>query len=565
MSTPALASRHPIALAVPSLAPALVASAVAWALLFTAVPPAQQDFPLNDDWAFARGFFRLSRGQGIDYCGWASMPQLGQWLWASPFVWLFGESHAALRLSTILISWLGLAAFHDLLRQQDVSPGRAGLATATLALNPLFFLLQGTFMTDVPALALGLVALALYSRALRGQQIGWLATACVLGILAAVTRQNTLAVVGAAGVLLWRRPELRRRIGWWIAVLAPAAVGAAVYLWFGARTDVRQPTPALPAPAVLLALPFVALHLAGLSALPLFLACWRGGSWKGPAAACLLFLLVAGYWWRYGNYLPYGGLFPYAENMLTPWGAFAGSKFTGLLVVGERPLLLDTGARLVLTGLGCLAGAALVVQVARRWRPGAGAAPLPLFTFFSIPFILIAPDFYDRYLLFVLPGALALAAADRSGVPEAESGRAWLAPLATLTALGLISIGLMHDWLAWNAARWQLGRRAVARQIEPRDIEGGVEWDAWYAPPDAEPPPNQARRWPVLPFTREWFPAITGHFALSFSPVRGSMQLDSEAYELWLMPGRRQFLLIEAPPLPPTSDPGRETRASPRR
>jgi 4-amino-4-deoxy-L-arabinose transferase-like glycosyltransferase len=550
---------------VPSLAPALIASAVVWAVLFTVVAPAQQDFPLNDDWAFARGVFRFARGQGIHYCGWASMPQLGQWLWASPFVWLFGESHAALRLSTVLISWLGLAAFHDLLRQEDVSPGRAGLATATLALNPLFFLLQGTFMTDVPALALSLVALALYSRALRGQHLGWLAAACAIGILAAITRQNTLAVVGAAAVLLWRRPELRRLIGWWIAVLAPVAVGAAVCVWFAARTDVRSLTPALPAPAVLLALPFVAVHLAGLSALPLLFAGWRGGSWKGPAAACLLFLLVAGYWWQHGNYLPYGGLFPYTENVLTPWGAFAGSRFTGLLIVGERPLLLDTGARMFLTGLGCAGGAALVVQATRRWRPGAWAAPLPLFALFGIPFVLVAPDFYDRYLLFLLPGALALVATDRPGAPEAESGGLWLAPLATLTALGLISTGLMHDWLAWNAARWQLGRRALARQIEPRDIEGGVEWDAWYAPPDAEPPRTRARHWPVLPFTREWFPAIAGHYALSFAPVRGAKQMDSEPYELWLVPGQRRFLLIEAPPLPPTADPGRETRASPRR
>ncbi len=565
MSTPALASHRSIALAVPSFVPALIVSAVAWGVLFTVLPPAQQNFPLNDDWAFARGVFRFARGQGIDYCGWASMPQLGQWLWATPFVWLFGESHAALRSSTILISWLGVAAFHDLLRQVGVSSARAGLATATLALNPLFFLLQGTFMTDVPTLALALASLALYSRALGARHLGWLTAACAMGIMAAITRQNTLAVVGAAAVLLWRRPQLRCRIGWWIAVLAPAAVGAVIHIWFAARTDVRPLTPTLPAPAVLLALPFVAVHLAGLSALPLLFADWCGGSWKGLAAVFLLFLLIAGYWWQYGNYLPYGGLFPYAENMLTPWGAFAGSKFTGLLVVGERPLLLDTGARVVVTVLGCLAGAAFVVQVARRWRAAACASPQPLFALFGIPFLLVAPDFYDRYLLFLLPGALALVAAHRPNVPHAESGRPGLAPLAAVTALGLVSIGLMHDWLAWNTARWQLGRRAMARQIEPRDIEGGVEWDAWYASPDTEPPPNRARRWPVLPFTQEWFPAITGHYALSFSPVPGAKQVDSEPYELWLVPGRHQFLLLEAPPLPPTATPGREPRASPRR
>ena len=45
------------------------------------------------------------------------MPQLGQWLWACPFVWLFGPSHVTLRLSTLVLSWLGLAAFYDLLAE----------------------------------------------------------------------------------------------------------------------------------------------------------------------------------------------------------------------------------------------------------------------------------------------------------------------------------------------------------------------------------------------------------------------------------------------------------------
>src|SRR5271166_1835392 len=63
---------------------------VFWGLLFLVIPPWEQNFPLNDDWAFARGAFQFARGEGINYSGWSSMPQLGQWLWACPFVWLFG-------------------------------------------------------------------------------------------------------------------------------------------------------------------------------------------------------------------------------------------------------------------------------------------------------------------------------------------------------------------------------------------------------------------------------------------------------------------------------------------
>src|SRR5919202_557944 len=82
------------------LACVLLASAACWVVLFAAVPPAAQDFPLDDDWAFSRGAFEFLNGRGVRYLNWASMPQLGQWLWAAPFVWLLGESHVALRLST---------------------------------------------------------------------------------------------------------------------------------------------------------------------------------------------------------------------------------------------------------------------------------------------------------------------------------------------------------------------------------------------------------------------------------------------------------------------------------
>src|SRR5262245_42207905 len=96
----------------------LLAPLALWVVLFTAVPPAVQDFPLNDDWSYAKGAFAFARGRGIHYFGWASMPLVGQWLWAWPFVQALGDTHVALRLSTIVLSWLGMVAFFDLLRHE---------------------------------------------------------------------------------------------------------------------------------------------------------------------------------------------------------------------------------------------------------------------------------------------------------------------------------------------------------------------------------------------------------------------------------------------------------------
>jgi 4-amino-4-deoxy-L-arabinose transferase-like glycosyltransferase len=527
-------------------------SLLAWVVLWAAVPPAAQNFPLNDDWAFARGAMLFAQGKCIHYGGWASMPQLGQWLWACPFLWLLGESFFALRVATIVLSWVGLWAFYDLLRQQGHSPGTAALAATVLAVNPLFFLLSGTFMTDVPALSLSLIALALYGRGLRPGGTAYLATACVVAVLAVITRQNTLPVVVVAAYLLWCRPELRRRVAGWVAVLMPAAAGLAVHFWFQARPDVRALSPALPAGDALLALPFQAVHFCGLCALPLLLVKPPPRPLLAFAVATGLLLACAAYWGTYGaNSLPYeGGLFPYTENMLTPWGAFAGSRHTQqFLPPGQRPLILGPATRALLTVLGCVGGAGLLTRALQGWRGDGPGRPLELFALLQVPFLLMTPDLYDRYFLFLLPGAFALALPAAAVQPRPGSYRL-LGGVAVTVALGVVSVALMHDWLAWNSARWELGRRAVARGTDPLDIEGGVEWDGWSTLTRPAAPPG--RRWTVLPFTAEWFDRVRGRYWLSFSPALKGLPadpVDQQPYSLWLSPGPRRFYLLRVAPV----------------
>src|SRR6202008_3009936 len=95
----------------------IAVSALAWTIICAAVPPSQQEFPLGDDWAFARGAFAFARGEGCHYYGWWLMPLWGMWLCAWPFVRAFGESHVALRLCTLILALAGLVSFNDLLTQ----------------------------------------------------------------------------------------------------------------------------------------------------------------------------------------------------------------------------------------------------------------------------------------------------------------------------------------------------------------------------------------------------------------------------------------------------------------
>ncbi len=485
------------------------------------------------------------------------MPQLGQWLWACPFLWLMGESFFALRLSTIALSWLGLAAFYDLLRQQEVPTDRAALAVTALAFNPLFFLLSGTFMTDVPALALSLAALALYGRALQGDgRVGWLLAAGLVATLATLTRQNTVAVSVVAAVLLARQRSLRVRPAWWLAVALPVVAGLVAHLWFQQRTDIIPVEVRPLAPPKMLQLPYVAIHWCGLAILPLLPLAPRCG-WRRTFTVLFVLLAANAGYWLYHLHSTGGidGLFPYTGTILNPWGGGPGD-----LNPGERPVVLSWGLRWVLTFAGCVGGAWLLARAAEWKERPTPLGPLLLFTLLQLPFLAIAPAVWDRYLLALLPGALFLAVL--GPVAEGQRGPAafprWPA-LAALVVCAAVSITLMHDWLAWNAASWELGRRAVARGIDPRAIEGGLEWDGWY---DALVELPQRRSWRdlfmnlearaggpkglTLPTTRVWFPQIRGDYSLSFSPLAGAAMVDWEPYHLWLAPGEHRFYLLRA-------------------
>jgi hypothetical protein len=575
------------------------ASALAWTILTIAFPPDQQNFPLIDDWAFANGAMRFAQGQGIHYGNWASMPQLGIWIWAAPFLWLLGSSFFALRLATIGLSWFGLWAFYDLLRQARVVAAPAALAAATLAFNPLFFLLQGTFMTDVPTLSLALIALALYGRSFQrrsplptpcerwaagkgaslpspsGRVVGgegafttayrqlpstWhcLVGASLVGSLAAISRQNMLVVPIVAAILLWREQCLRANPACWISIMLPLVAGGITYMWFDKRLDIVPVKAVLLPPDRLLMLPYTLLLLAGMSASPLLLLSRRIASWKTFSAVLILLVANAAYWWSLDPSLSdMGDLFPYTPSgtLLTAWGPFAS-------VFGDFPLFMGRWLRGILTVLGCVTGAVLVTR-AFALREFPLFSPLVLFSLLQVPFLLIAPDLLDRYLLILIPSFLALSVwpAPSGERNQSRSRLQALAALAALLVFALLSVGLMHDWLAWNSARWELGRR-VLNHVAPFDIEGGLEWDGWYDLQLSEG--GRRRSWEelfgravqrgprasgglTLPQTRVWFPHVRGRLALSFSHEPNTVVLDQELYRLWLVPGEHAFLLLGLP------------------
>src|SRR5262249_33669311 len=150
----------------------------------------------------------------------------------------------------------------------------------------------------------------------------------------------------------------------------------------------------------------------------------------------------------------------------------------------------------------------------------------------QLPLLLVGPLF-DRYMIFLMPGALAVLCPSR---PH-RLGR--LLGTLILSLFAVFSIGLMHDWLAWQSARWELARWAVNHlHIAATAIEGGVEWDGDHEPnPDLHPATNRARYFASN--ASNWFPSISGDYGIANKVRPRTSEMASRDYTTWLPPARR--------------------------
>lgn len=513
-----------------------------WTLLFATVPYAQQNFPLNDDGAYSLGLFTLLQTGAVEYFRWTAMPLLGQWTWATPFTWIFGQTFVAIRISTIVISALASMAFYVLLRREaQLSKAHAALGCVLLSMNPLFLMLSGTFMTDIPAMSMSLIALALFSVAVDRSSWLFLFLGAIPALGAVTSRQNSLATAGVLLYLAWRRATGSMRMGAAIMAFALAGCGLLAVYWFSFQSGAFVYPPQFPKVDIIARLSAGLSGYLGVFVIPCAILGWRKGLVSRTAAIAAM-AVVAG-WLLYVRGVYHHAfseaLFPQLGNMITREGTF-GKPY----MQGERPVLLSLSMRVAFTALGCAGFAWLFGQAARRWRERSTLHALDMFAVFHLPFLLIAFTMFDRYMLVFMPAAIGLALWK---LPETTAIRRGLAGVWVAFAIA-VAVGLTHDWLAWNAARWELGRQAIASGMSASQVEGGFEWNQLHALKDGRIGPESG---PPKGLTMQYhttlFRGLTGECAISFSPLDGTRAVSRIEYSSWLGFERRDLFLVCLP------------------
>jgi Dolichyl-phosphate-mannose-protein mannosyltransferase len=443
--------------------------------------------PIMDDWLYG-GIVQqfLSTGR-IRIPEFSAIYPIAQILWGALFCRVFGFSFGALRASTICLAAAGCFAGYATLRELGQTRTTALLVALTIALNPVFFALTFSFMTDVPFTSLLLVATWLYISGISRQSlVRWWAAGGV-AVVAFLVRPVGLGIPVAAALALWRQ----RRPGAWLAA-SLASLGTMAALWFAL-------------PHMFGSLDFAATRLDWLrywtDVTPLEYAEYNLGLLLTVALPVAPLLMAA--MWSRRTALLVGGV-----------SAALGAC---VLAAHERPQLLDPSqtwslcdfavraliegdvslpawasrAEPLILAVGVVLAAALVVGAARWWREherarrpelvavAVGAAQLGLVNLLWL--------YNDRYYLVLLPAAAFLAT---------RLGRVKPAVAACLLAVwAFVAVSGTRDAIAFNAAVASAAGRLEASGVAPADIDAGYVSNGWrlYLHPERLPAGSDRR------------------------------------------------------------------------
>jgi hypothetical protein len=484
----------------------LLILALVWGAAVLIVNPAG-NFPLNDDWSYGLAVKRLLAEHTFRPTGWTAMPLFTNVVWGALFCSPRGFSFEALRASTLSIALLGVAATYIFMRSLRQPRGLAILAAIIVGLNPLYFALSNTFMTDVPFTAIALVSAYFLACNLRSDSTSSLVAGTLTAIAACLSRQLGIAIPMAFAVTLFLTRGFGRRN--FARASLPFAACLAALLEFHHALSSAHRLPALYDAAterfihglqhpIALAPMFVSQARASLLYLGLFLLpiaifpAWsalRSRSGRRLFVGALLLLAVlSGISARHGH--PF--LMPVLDNVLAASGI-------GPVTLGKEILPpLPRSFWILVTGLSFFGAALLVailtlgaarVLVCLREGKRLDDAQTPGIFLLTLAAIYLAPllmtEVLDRYLIPMIP--LLLMAVMALSLPLTRAEDAFPRSLKICACVfAIVMAGFStcstHDYLAWNRARWQaLGDLTGGTNVNAEEIDGGFEFRELHA------------------------------------------------------------------------------------
>ncbi|MBK9013288.1 MAG: glycosyltransferase family 39 protein [Saprospiraceae bacterium] len=513
--------------------------ALAWLAAMIVINPTG-NFPLNDDWAYAKDVWYLSEQGILKLDDWPAMTRLTQIFWGAGVCKVFGFSHEALRYSTMLLGFAGLVAAWFIFLEMGASRRLATLGTAVLMFNPMYFSLSATFMTDVPFLALFLWSIYFFLKSANSGKLRHVVWATVFTLLATLVRQMGMAgPLAFAAVWLYRQGVNWRSLA---VALTPLALAVAAYVGFTKWYEVTQGLPESYGSLGKLAKRFggKGFFLECLKRIGLLL--FYLGFFLSPVTVLLLrrHLRSANAtlrWWTVGITLVLAVTFFFAwkhyplGNMVYNLGLGPKTLKDGAVWLNVSPMLSDSAlnaTKMVGVILGVIFLLNLVPSVVRGFKtvgkPRLQSVFIWTFLVAYIGFLLTELYFLDRYHMVLVPFLLAVLVQGHDidfGKKQVVAASIFLVLMAGYATTGT------HDYISWNRARWRaLDYLTKEKGVKPNQIDGGFEFNGWY-----KPGPKDNGPW------KSWWWVDKDEYVVAFGDIRVFTKQKGFPFERWLPPG----------------------------
>jgi hypothetical protein len=541
----------------------LLIIAFLWCASLAVVNP-RGDFPLNDDWIYGRtvkGFMATGHYLPPGH----EVTLLTNVLWGSLFCIPAGFSFNALRLSTLVLSLLGVFGTYFLARELRAQRWSAVVAALVLGFNPIYYALSNTFMTDVPCTAIAVIAALFLVRNLRNGSDLDLFVGTMLVVAATLSRQIAIAVPVAFAFALVLRRGITTRSILRAAIPTALSLGAlfAYKQWFGARGPMEsyrtgELLHALASPGTLLrslALgTYQDLFYLGWFLMPVLILAMTSiaPSHRKKALAIIIASIVAlaAVMGRH-MYTGQNVLMPLSGNVIVRSGIGPLTLRDAFVLHLSRLPAMPVGFWLAVTvvslaGAALLAGAAGVgvADAAPRLRPGKLGDSEAARTFLLLGVVVyllpcFITRFCDRYLIFVVPLLAASIASISSAPPgfsRATKAVSRLAASALLAASGLFAVLGTSDYLAWNRVRWEALHDLIeSGSAKAEEIDGGYEFNGLYLY-DPSYPDSPGKSW--------WW--VRGDkYQIAFGDVPGYRTIKQYNYNHWMPPHVGKVVVLQ--------------------
>ncbi|MBR7835361.1 glycosyltransferase family 39 protein [Actinospica durhamensis] len=445
--------------------------------------------PHNDGWAYSRIAEHFARTGHISLLGWNRSALIGQFIVLGPLA----ASITIQQTYVLALGLIGLVCVYDLLRP-SLGERNAGITALMVALWPGFGLLDTSFMTDVPAMTAMFLCMALGRRALERDSLVLFALASAAGFWGTTIRAQALAAPVA--LLAYAAFTQRRRTR--VRLLAVAAIGVVFVLGFAVFNSWFEGLPGGDLPPYKLVPSLLDTGMesslqtyftVALPAAPAVFWVAKPHLWRRPAqitalvTAVLAILCLHDFGRR---------LFP--GNYLAQDGAYAPAS-----IGGGMNVLIPNGEYFVLVVIALVSGsllAGLIVHKAARADRLVAAFTLA-FTAGTIGTFLLSEFMYDRYLIEILPGLLAVALLPEPARSEERAAArfampAWAGLAARWTQRGtalvagavvaVLGLALLTSALVSDRARWNEAVSLQSKGVPAMRIDAGLEWLGMHAP-----------------------------------------------------------------------------------